>query len=273
MQVYPTRIEFIGLGSVPLPLKWPLKHFTVELDLERGRSALFGEAGQGYFRIPIELVREASCIRVGEYSLPMQSIPSALVPQERLSFGCHKASDWDKMRARADLREWLPHWHRVGQWVGGIRSSSNEACSYERLQELFEGNFSDYFVHDSTRWNLLGMDAKNSISGSPHIEGAALIRALLIQDEADSMKLLPSLPTDFVAGRYLNARCNWGTVDFEWTKGFMRRVVLRAEKSAVLTVVFPKGVKHCRVRGAPFQNSGKLELESGQTYYFDKFEG
>lgn len=261
IRVYPAYLEVENVGKLPLPFKGPVKKLTTLLDLERSKLEVFGEGANGFSRIPLELP-----IKRAEFT-----------PKEKLSFGCHKEQNWDKMLLRQDPAELLPHWHRLGQWEGDI----TQAYSGELFPDVFEqfaGCFEDYFIHNPDLWNKMAWDQPSPLSSSPLLLGAALLRALIIREEEGNLIILDKLPNGQTSGRYLNAQFPWGTVDLEWSKGLLRRMIIHAERNHTISLKLQKDIKTFRLRNSLIMNDLRINipavitLEANQTYYLDRFE-
>lgn len=273
-KIYPAFIELEGIGQIELSLRGPVKGLTSLLDLEKGELVIFGHTADGYFRKQLSIKPGKICI--GDAIFPARTaFPKQ--PMERVSFGCHKAQDWDAMRRRGSLVEWLPLWLIMAQWKGditGIITSQTDRMSLGQvLMNLFEGSFEDYFVPAYERWKWLGLPQPGSHL-CPLIYGAALLRNCLISFQTDTLHLLPCLPKELIVGRYLQASFSWGSVDFEWTKGLIRRMILKTTQDVCLTLSFQKEIASFRFQNLKdrMKNGEKIELKKGNSYTADRFE-
>ncbi len=271
-KICPAALEVQGSVHA-LPAQGPAKGFTTQIDLERGKLQVFGHYKSGYLKEEIDL-----------------RPPSPLF--ERVSFGCHKAQNWEAMHSRRSLEEWLPHWHWLAQWEGDIARPSEASpktllhrCQhagrmelYDALLELFDGAFSDYFVEPPQRWQQMALPFPPSEGQNVLVEGAAVLRHALVRSTTEALLLLPSLPKELVCGRYLHAAVPFGKVDFEWSKGLLRRAILKAAKTGTVQLHFQKDLQTFRLSkeggGSPLYltNGAMVLFEENSVYLLDRFE-
>lgn len=221
---------------------------------------------------------------------------------ERLSFGSHKAQDWELIARRQDLSEILPIWFRLGQLVpkhNGIFAEGTLSLLERCRQLIFQRElleilpaFRDLFLAGFDRAlspriednQYQGFQLPSVSSGnhtSPLIlltEGTALIRSLLVQNKNDGVSILPVLPPEFHCGRLLSTSCKLGKLDLEWSKHMIRRMILIGESEGTLTFHFQKGIKQFRLRqgnadkGTIKITPANIAIQPGSTYFFDHFE-
>ncbi len=268
--IYPAFAEFKGERKIIFPIQGPVKRFSSTLNLDTGKLTVFGHYQSGYYKEDI---------------FSAEKVPIF----ERVSFGCHKAQNWEAMRQRGSMAEWLPHWHRMAQWKGDITRVEVAAedtllgqCQRvdrfgleQAVKNLFEGSFEDYFVPTPERWEWLGLGLPPTDGPCPLVQGAALLRSALIRSEGENLHFLPKLPQGLVCGRYIDAKFPWGTVHFEWTKGLLRRAVLVVSKTVTIQFHFQKELENCRLRKDGKEqvfNNNAVQLEERSTYYLDHFQ-
>ena len=298
VQIFPTLLRFENGQEISLDLEGPIKKFTVEQDLEKGRLCIFGHSKQGYFRYFIFQDKEEIKIHFDKFPLPLAPIsisnPFEEVQEskERLSLGMHKAQDWEMIRRRSDLKEIFPLWIKLAGLTPDIVSSAHPlllSCEeliergskltiYESFLSFYLAGFYDMLVPRLQDNQHQGF-APYMEKGSPHFllkKGASLIRALFFQEQEGLFSLLPCLPPEFHAGRYLNLKTSCGEVDLEWSKKMLRRVTLRIDREAKIRLELPKGIKSYRLRKS-FQEHGlsisaeeALSLSPG-TFFLDRF--
>lgn len=230
-------------------------------------------------------------------------------PRERLSLGCHKAQDWTLIRRRQLMAEWMPLWHWCGQWhrqpadtcaswidESSLRgmwaralATSDADAATAAATTLYQTAFDGFFVPTPHTSHLMGAGllptaAENATSLLA--DGALLIRSLfVIDDDADTsatsaVKLLPTLPRQLHAGRYLGALCCQGLaqVNFEWSKHLLRRAIISPLREGTLQLSWQKALQRCRLRrypdgiDTPLHNGHTLALTPGHTYHLDCFE-
>jgi hypothetical protein len=306
--------------TINLPVVGPVTKYAAHLDMERAALRLSGQSHNGYFcyllqcndgaiTYQLERMSQGEKDRLADKNVVIQSLECMpVLPKERLALGCHKAQDWMAMQRRALLAEWLPAWHWMGQWHGcnvvidaawqtessllgalacAVQTgAAEEAAAY--LKDLYAVSFNDFFVPAESLWRRLGALQPPTTQADPLAvlrSGASLIRALFLQYSDSTLQLLPCLPQELHAGRYLDGVCgSLATVDFEWSKHCLRRLIVRPLQAGPLTLRWPHPGKLCRLRmqhaegcnakdaSSPYRNGQTIELAVGTTYYFDCFE-
>jgi hypothetical protein len=227
---------------------------------------------------------------------------------ERLSLGMHKAQDWDLICRRLDCKEIFPHWFLLGSLSPEKNNTFEEtegnfpllhACKRkieqgekESVLQAFENLFLAAFegvlvprLIDSEHQGILPKSENTPLCISPMpllIEGGKCIRSLFIQEREGELSLLPCLPPQFHCGRMIRARtCSNEVLDFEWTKKFLRSVLIRSESDKQICLKLPKGIGSFRLNGGKgtvkkieVDSEGKavLLLEGDRTAQLDRFE-
>jgi hypothetical protein len=237
--------------------------------------------------------------------------PSSAMPVnfENLSFGVAKAQEWPGIRGRGNLEEILPLWFRLGQWallpqLQGHASLQHIGGAAHLLYELerriaeadligmaeifrcllcvgFEGMFSPRLIdseHQGVPLSPLDMQSR----GSPLLllsHGHKLIRNMLLAADGVAIDVLPALLPDLHCGRLLNVHlAQRGTIDMEWSKKHIRRMVFNPTVDGTHRFIFHKGISSCRLRMG--DKGAKLHYSSGETfdffagtsYFFDNFK-
>lgn len=224
-------------------------------------------------------------------------------PSDCLSLGSHKSQEWEMIHRRRDLAEIFPIWMRLGQLIPPVASLSSEGTgtllfecqqhisakekelvlpSFERLyMAAFEGILSPRFNDDQHQgFNLKPVDMTSKTSPLALLsQGAQLIRSLFIQTQETNIQILPVLPSQFHCGRLINNRIpQIGSLDFEWSKKVIRRMLLKSEQEAELSFSFQKEIKRYRLReslmdkGKIIDPNSPIPIKKGQQYLFDNFE-
>jgi hypothetical protein len=291
----------------------PIADFTVMQDLEHGYVNVWGHSANGYFRylliyveqklrIVIEKEPKEGLQTLCEGSLTLLPLPKAELPKhgvlqtERLSLGSHKAQDWELICRRLNLVEIAPHWLRLGQMTPAthekcvspsllLRAAESIEGPPEKIvstwSNLFQAGFEGILVPRAVDSDYLGFDLPPIADGqaiSILTQGAALLRRTFIIEEADQTLLLPHIPPEFVCGRYLGARCQWGHLDVEWTKKLLRRAVLYPERSGTLHLRLQKSIRSFRLRRSTKERGQRvvvnepLPIEAGKPLYIDRIE-
>jgi hypothetical protein len=316
IKVFPARLEVVDLldpaKSCVVTLRGisgPVQDFTVMQDLEHSLIKVWGQSTNGYFRylivssgIVVEKEPKGGLQMHCEGSLPLFSISKTdlqkhSVPEtERLSLGCHKAQDWELICRRLNLIEIVPHWLRLGQMTPATSEKNTHPsllqCAAEAIEgpsekivsawrNLFQAGFEGILVPRAVDTDYHGFDVPPMASGhalSLLTQGAAFLRRLFVSEQADEVSLLPHLPPEFVCGRYLSARCQWGHLDFEWTKKLLRRAVIYPERSGTLQLQLQKSIRSFRLRRSPKERGQRvavgepLHLEADKPLYIDRIE-
>ena len=307
MQVFPTLIRVADLKNVSveeikLNNEGPLKDFTVQQDLEKGCLRIWGNGPSGFIRYRFHAVKDRFIIKMekGHDKLgPLAEGNSVYSPRstDRLSLGMSKQQDWTMLSRRQDLAEIFPLWHRLGQLIpqiesepvkyrtllGECRQAIQEATPdivLDPFMNLFLAGFKEGLTPRLRDEDFHGFSLPVCSSATPLVllsEGAKMIRSLFVQWEDENISILPLLPSQFHCGRLIQVETGWGTLDLEWTKKKVRRMIFRAEKTGRLNFHFKK-VKKYRLRHGnkdrgQFLKAGDfIEIQAGQIYWFDNFE-
>lgn len=287
VKICPARLSFFRgstlLFHLDVTCAGPVLDFTVQLDLEHSQIRVFSRTG---FKRYV-LRREGDAVFLNGEKLPC-TLHEALVPppSERLSLGMHKKQEWERVASRLDLKEIFPIWLHFGQATppapqsplqGTLRllQHCRELIREKRKTEvvsafknLFLAGFEALLIprlFDTDYQGILPPEEgiENEIALPLLTQGAALIRSLFFQEEHGVLSLLPCLPPEFHAGRYLNLCTRAGDrLDIEWTKKEMRRVILHPV-SQELHLQFPKHLKKCRVRSSRKERGRVHALKDG----------
>lgn len=264
VEIYPRSVLFEDTELL-IGVKGDIKNFKVEADCERG-----------WVRV--------SYFMAGEY-ISYRLKGDGVLPKERLSLGVHKEQDWRLIKRREDLSEILPLWFfmappvlegEIGPMKGLLRLI--EALIFQRdrlnvgskLMQLFRAGFEGMLIpslHDNgmglsdemvetTPWALLGRSRK-------------LIRSLFIQETKEHIELLPCLPVEAKAGRFVDVQVGDFSLDFEWRKARVRRLEVRAERGGHIAFKFPGDPKTMRLHGKRVSCSETLYLEAGESISLD----
>lgn len=309
VQIFPAQVCLIGVKVIPLEIEGPVQGFTVELDLEKDRVVVHGQTPQGYMRYVI--VQEDSAIEIHFEKFPtekeMISIPHAVKrdepSNERLSLGMHKSQDVEMIRRRSDLKEIFPLWLKIegflpeietGAAKGGMfqlleecslkieEKAKNEICrSFEKLYHAGLYSILAPRLVDTEHQGLVP-ESEVGLNVSPLRlirDGAKLIRSLFFEEREESLSVLPCLPPEFHAGRYLSYKTASGDeVDIEWSKKLLKKLNVRSQREGELRLTLQPSIKTFRVRfslqdpGKVFTAGTPLQLSPGVTLLLDRFQ-
>lgn len=292
VQIFPTRLHYRE-QEIKLPILGPLKNFTVTLDLERGCVTVFGSSVNGFKRYHLFLLN-------GEFQIDFEKAPSPLPTQERLSLGSHLAQDWDRATRTGDLKALFPAWLRLAQMTPEVESFPSyllnqiEKSKQDKTQvvEAFERFFQAHFtgilhprLHDTEHQGLIPDEEHLETHLSPLFllkRSGMLIRSLFIEEReemANGVALLPCLPPEFHAGRYVDSVLkNGDQLDIEWSKKLLRRVIWRPTEDREVVLHLQKAIHSFRVRtsvqdrGYFLEVSQPLQLQAGKVLYLDRFQ-
>jgi hypothetical protein len=283
----------------------PLEHFTVILDLEKGRIEVSGEAACGFIRYYI--TPRALEFQKGSkdtFSLSFENHAETLEfsRRERLSLGCHKAQDATAIFQRQDLTEILPVWFFLAQSVAPVEDTVKESASLftdlkttvlaedansidEKLTHFFKAGFKSLFfprLIDDFRQGFKEPILSTSPGASPLLvlqKSLPLLRRLFFSESEKIWHFLPTLPKEFHAGRILDLLTKSGhLVAIEWTKKSVFRVTIKAAQDDCFAFKFHPDIRHFRVSTHSgkalgiFSNGQEISLSKGEGYLLDRFE-
>jgi len=239
--------------------------------------------------------------RSEEFILPSKFSSFPITRTEKMHFGCHKAQDWTLIKRRLRLDEILPIWFELGKnipdhpklKVGTARllhhceellAKKNREAIGRHFLELFRAGFEGMLtprLEDTDYQGLLKEGDEIPDGASPLMllgEGARLIRQLLVQEQESGLAILPCLPVQLHAGRFVAVDCDDLTVDLEWSKKLIRRLVLHPKSDQKRLLIFQSPIKSFRMRsgardrGVICQAGEPLELTANTTYTLDRFQ-
>lgn len=328
------------LTEIQIKIQGPVQDFTVMQDLEKGNLLVWGHTADGYMRYKIMAAQGSQELQQPCFFITIEKEPATqltfypsqgfhMIPYqdeaikkstffisqvdklhtiviykaqaiERLSFGNHKAQDWDMMRRRAQMAEIFPLWLKLGQALprcryiasGGITALLDQCrtliAQCDRVALLpafgnlflaaFEGGLSPR-LHDDQHQGFPLPSTKEKASPLRFLtEGAAFIRQLFIQSAEDSIDVLPALPPELHCGRFLNIQCPKGILEMEWSKKVIRRMIFTATADATLSFFFQKELKQFRMRqkesdrGTVMPCGSAIAVRRGQQVLLDRFE-
>lgn len=315
-RIYPAKVSFFSFetreaGEVSLPVQGPVKNFHVQANLERGRLEVSGLASQGFFRFFLssqkgKLLLERKKGEISSMSLCQSGdlvcgINHDVQPIERklpaLSLGIHKKQDWAFIARRCDPKEFLPFWLRWSYWVPPtVREDSVDEVNpllqelmgaspddaFCLLQRVFLGCFYGMFIPQKDDGGLAlvpeGQEFQNNLLRTLHL-GAQYIESRFFLEEEGGFYLLPFLPKEFHAGRYLRFLSSQGDqVSIEWSKKKIKRVFFSCAKTRWIQWRTKASQTVCRLsRKGERQESEQvlikkpLLFEAGKDYCLDNF--
>ena len=290
VQIFPTALKILPDGElISLPLQGPISGFTAILDLQRGAIQVFGKSPEGYFRYWL-FGREDELFCFQDKGKPLfasgpfklSSLPVPPPPLEELSFGSTKKLDWELVKRRNLMAEILPIWFRLGQMVhaeerqGPSQYTSLAQGDYAQFMPLFTTGFRGLFWPQNQDINHLGYSQRPLPPGTdPFVllaGGYRAIRSLLLHETKESLTILPHATKLFPQGRAINLHSSIATVDLDWTKARLRRVILHSHQTGSFSLQFPKEIKRFRINKISHSAQGPFDLQEGNEYLLDHFE-
>jgi hypothetical protein len=284
--IYPTLVV-VDDQEISIPLTGPVDDFTIQLDLEKGYVKVWGHYQEGFLRYRIHATTDGKFAIVAEKSPQENLFPKEadnlfeLPSCERLSLGMDKAQDWDMVSRRADLNEILPFWHRLGQLLPESHATGGTYSLLPSFLNLFHAGFEGILSPRLEDTQHQGFHLPQP-KGSPLAlltEGSKLIRSLFFTQDGNQMEILPLLPPEFHAGRMIHISCgDFGTLDIEWTKKTLRRMVFHSKVKSELKFIFPKHLKTFRLcerknqKGEIIEVGSTVQFDEGITYLLDNFK-
>lgn len=307
------------MSEIELTVSGPVSDFTVQQDLEKGGIRVWGDTPNGFFRyrlshndntvlFAVEKTPKNPLVPVIKGNLPVVNAtdlsavwrPSTI---ERLSLGSHKGQDWDLVTRRCNLSEVLPFWFRLGQLTPqcvkapyeGTATLLDQCAEVVRaapkdkvlvpFENLFKAGFcgimTPRLVDDQHQgFALPQVSVASQLNPSVLLtEGAACIRSIFFKMTGDQIAILPSLPSPFHCGRFLDINCEErGTLSMEWSKKLIRRMVFRSAVDCELTLAFQAEHKSFRLRqgnkdrGQRISCGTPLKFAAHSEYFFDNFQ-
>ena len=240
-------------------------------------------------------------MRKEELIMPSTSSSFPSMRLEKMHFGCHKAQDWTLIKRRLSLEEILPIWFALGKNIPEhptldlgtsrlllqgekmIQQKKREEIG-SHLLDLFRVGFEGMLLprlQDTDHQGFLPDHDEIPKEASPLMllgEGARLIRQLLVQQQENQLAILPCLPVELHAGRFVGVECEDLTLELEWSKKLIRRCVLHPNTDQVRQFKFQPAIKSFRVRKGPrdrgsvHQVDEPLELSAKTIYTLDRFQ-
>ncbi len=297
--IYPNKLvvhdQFEGnqIADLDLSITGPVREFTVEQDLEQGCVTVWGQTEGGFVRYRLLPLTGGRGVQLAVDKGPKQFLggqETMLIGEEgdladvgideRLSLGMSKKLEWDRVRQRADLREILPVWHRLGMMTpGGVAVPDGTSLFNDEAPpwlDLFLAGFRGLFAPTAEDTLHQGFARPPLPPGSdPTVlltQGAHKIRALFVEEHDGVLSLRPP----FESGRMTGVTCSFGTLAFEWTKKALRRAILRVDNTQTVDLRLAPDTKQFRLRvgkesrtldaGTPF------DVSQGQIVYLDHFK-
>lgn len=305
LKVYPCLIEgfdlFLGqsLFTLKLELSEFYQDFLTEVDYEKRSLRVCGSHSCGFIEFKISRVDDQLqltllrfkgelAVELNGKALVLKAKESLILAQEsvrtkqsveKVDFGSSKKQDLVRIHQDKTLKECLPYLFCLGSSLDleplaliDLDSFYQKELKIE-LEKLLYGFFKEGFIPsliDDQHMGLKGFAQGLSPLYLTH-SVARWLKSNLAHYQGSCLVILRHLPRELIAGRATCLQFLFGTVHLEWTKGFIRRMILEITTPTTLELIFPKQVKSYRLR------LGKKTLKNIQEflpgiYHFDKFE-
>jgi len=317
-QIFPAFIKIFDLSAscpqsieqIKVDIEGPVRDFTVQQSLEECTIKVWGHSKHGFYRYLIQSTESGKRFFIRTEKQPLDNpiihsnegeSPILRPSIENLSFGISKSQDCNLVHRRQSLQEILPFWFRLGQLVpqstphyegtAALLKPIEEAIADKNYQELtesllslyltgFEGMFCPRLLDDQYQGVNTPLVKMNSASPLVLLtEGAKLIRKMLVDHSEHQVSILPCLLPELHCGRMTGIALGpLGTLDLEWSKKTIRRMIFRCQKDGEVRFNFAKDSKRYRLRKGE-ERKGQIQecglpvcFYAGADYLFDNFE-
>lgn len=291
--IFPTEITILNLITndsltKKLPINGPVNNFAIFLDLEKCKITVQGNSPTGFFRYSILQQPDHISLKwkngSSESILPYTSTYIFQNP-ERLHLGSDKKQDWDLIRRRQDMSEIFPIWFALGQTYKNFpcpapKNGAADLLSTDSLPMLFKAGFHGILtpqLSDPLHQGIITSSGSGSPIGLLPL-GADLIRSLFITQDSNTINILPNTPPEFHCGRFTGLLLDGiGSLDMEWTKKLIRRIVVRITTGGTIVFNFRHAIR-MRIRrgendhGTIISTEQPIETVTGERILFDRFE-
>jgi hypothetical protein len=193
--------------------------------------------------------------------------------------------------------------------IENLLKDKEEKIQIEKLfLSLYLAGFSLFFsprLRDEQHQGIISeaFEKEISLDASPFIlleEGSKLIRSLFFREEGLKEKekkeerqeeengkrkaklfLLPTLLPSFHSGKMINLSFSLGTIDMEWAKKLLKKVVVSPRENGKIELNLQPAIKKFRVRefgkrkkdfGKVFSAHEPIDVKKGQKLFLDHFE-
>lgn len=277
---YPTKIV---VGEQELLLESSGGAFAVHQDIDRGFIRV--QAGCDSFRLRHEgdelILYDERRAKEQRFAANAQSFSKREVP--RLSFGIHKKQDVELMRRRNLPEEVLPHLVHLGlQMDEGelpLLSDLKQAIEtregvYTYLKDVIQFAFEGLFVPKGED-DLHTGQMPSVLPCKPYLMLASFARIVLdmfFKEEDGCISLLARNIPEFHCGRIIGMPFALGTMDIEWTKKKLRRVVVHPKEKGTFSLKLPCGIRRFRMGNVYLEADEAISIPNDGQIVLDRFE-
>lgn len=283
--------------------------FTSEVDFEKKVLRLFGRPEAGFIEIKVfkkdqgiylklercfqdrlELILDgkALILNVKETLKIAEENFAIFDSNERVDFGVSKKQDLLSIEQSKCLKQYLPYIFSLGTKLklqdpltsvyplNFIKTWPllNQNELKKALEKVLFGFFSTGFIptFDDVYHQGLACDQNAKISPLYLLSKIAFwFKDGVIKHSGSTLEFFSQIPTELVAGKACDLCFDFGKVHIEWTKGFLRQIILVIEKDVGLDLVFPKNVKSYRMKKNKKIHPSTQIFTPG-VYHLDRFE-
>jgi len=302
-------LDLKSVFEIHLDLHDFYKEFTSEVDFEKKHLRVFGKCLEGFIELKIFSEAQGLLLRLERFKgqslkITLNGITKTLhikdeivlnegsealsTKNEHLFLGISKKQDLSQIYERLDLKEYLPYIFKLGSFLNlapskaqdpfiqevATFSSLNQTKKKEYLEKLIYGFFKQGFIPCLSDETFSGLKSSTDINLSPLYLIKALYESLkssLVIFENKKLKIMHGWLEEFVAGKLTHVEVEFGFIHLEWTKGFLRRLVLDVKKDTDIELVFSKKIKSYRIRKGKKIGRDISFFEKG-IYHIDHFE-
>lgn len=283
--------------------------FTTEVDYDKKTLRVFGHPEAGFIELKIykkeqtlfltlercfqdrlEILLEGKpfILNVKETIKIAEENFAIFDTHERVDFGVFKKQDFQSIEEKKCLKQYLPYIFSLGTKLKiGEPLSASYPLNFIKtwplldqnelkkgIEKILYGFFSSGFIPslEDKYFQGLGCEDKSKTSPLYLLSSIAFwFKDALVKHTGSSLEFFSQVPKELIAGKACDLCFDFGKVHIEWTKGFLRQVVLVIEKDVGLDLVFPKQVKSFRMKKNKKLHPQTHIFTSG-VYHIDRFE-
>lgn len=285
------------------------KEFTTEVDFDKNQARVFGECKEGFIELKIFKENKALYIQLERFKQESLTVflngqehilklkhPLKLVEEafesksvnEKIYLGISKKQDVSRINKESSMKEFLPFLFCLGSKLelplpipqSGVLNLVDElkiGSQPQRaliLEKILKGFYSDFFIpslQDDFHQGLQNLNDTRHSALYLNLKMAVWIKSFLAAHKNSDLFILHDLPRELIAGKACALSFSFGKVHLEWTKGFIRQMVLDIQVPCDLNIQFTREVKKFRVRKKGKKIPLATSFEPG-IYHFDQFQ-
>jgi hypothetical protein len=295
-QIFPNLVLITDLQDPSFSLKLEIlvlefiENFTIEVNYQASLIRVFGFSKDGFleykivktknglnfcllrFEKPLSVIfngKKHELVKGSEMALTSIKEQEDLF-NEHLYLGVSKQQDMDAMLQRMDLKELLPFVFAFAQKFETTKKL--KPLELEEIKKIILSKTTGFLVPTLDNPSHLQMDLKTEFLDQKQILAHLYqdMKQRLVTEDKNTLKVFFDMHKKFVTGKALNLKFSFGFIHIEWTKGFLRQVILVLNSPKKLNVEFPKSVKSFRLQ-KDNQVIGIEKICDQGIYCFDRF--